>query len=416
VPDAAVLPGRPDAPASRSVDRADALLAGRRLLVVVGALVLLRAVVLLGALPTDDSRRVSAYFTDGARYHQIASAEGTPYRDFEVEHPPVAVAFIELVDGDDTRGTLRTLGLASLALDLLTLAAVAYGFGRRAALAYLVLSTPFLFLPFIYFRVDLLVVALAVWGLALVKRGADAAGGGLLALAVFSKLWPLAVLPVVVVAGKRRAAISAAAVGLAGGLGWFLLGGVGGIEQVVTFRGARGFQIESIAGGVARLFTGEFPRRESGALRTGNPPFVVTLVLGALMVLGVAWVWWRVHRTREPTDRLLYGIAPLTAVTIFMVCSPLLSPQYLVWLVPFGALAWVYGERAMAALVGLSVVATMVLTQVYGPLNDGLPVGHAALAFRNALLLAIITVGVVRIRAVTSRPLTSRGEPVHAHA
>ena len=84
-----------------------------------------------------------------------------------------------------------------------------------------------------------------------------------------------------------------------------------------------------------------------------------------------------------------------------MVCSPLLSPQYLVWLVPFGAVAWVYGERVLGALVGLSVVATMLLTQVYGPLNDDLPVGHGALAFRNALLLAIVAVGIVRVRAET---------------
>ncbi len=411
MPDAAVLPGRPDVPASSSVTGADSLLAGRRLLVVVCALVVLRAVVLLAALPTDDSRRISAYFTDGARYHAIASAEGTPYRDFEVEHPPVAVAFLELVDGGDTRGTLRSLGLASFALDLLTLGAVVYGFGRRAGLAYLVLSTPFLFLPFIYFRVDLLVVALTLWGMALLKRGADTAGGGLLAVSVFAKLWPLAVLPLVVVAEKRRATISAAVVGFAGAAGWFLLGGISGFEQVITFRGARGFQIESVVGGVSRLFSGAFPRQESGALRTGDPPFVVTLALGAVMVAGVAWVWWRVHRRGVPSDRLLYGIAPLTAVTIFMVCSPLLSPQYLVWLVPFGAIAWVYGERTMTALVGLSVVVTMLLTQVYGPLNDAHAIGHAVLAARNALLLAIVVVGVLRLRA---EPMQTEWADAHA--
>jgi hypothetical protein len=174
---------------------------------------------------------------------------------------------------------------------------------------------------------------------------------------------------------------------------------------VLTFRGARGFQIESVAGGVTRLFSGAIPRSESGALRAGDAPFAVTLLLGITMAVGVAWVWWRAYGSGVRSDQLVYGIAPLTAVTTFMVCAPLLSPQFLVWIVPFGALAWVYGERVLGALVGLAVVATMLLTQVYGPLNDDLPVGHGALGFRNGLLLAIVVVGLVRVHAETSEPV-----------
>jgi hypothetical protein len=53
----------------------------------------------------------------------------------------------------------------------------------------------------------------------------------------------------------------------------------------------------------------------------------------------------------------------------------------------------------------------MLLTQVYGPLNDGAALGHGMLALRNTLLLAIVAVGVARVRAETSRP-----EPTRAHA
>ena len=414
MPDAAVLSGRADAPVASAVSRDERIFTGRRLLVVVFALVALRAVFLIAALPTDHSPRVSAYFTDGERYHRVANADGTPYRDHTVEYPPVTVAFIELVDGDDVRSTLWRLGVASFVLDLLVLAAIAYGFGRRAAVAYLVLSTPFVLLPFIYFRVDLLVVALTMLGLALAKRNRQLAGGGLLALAVFAKLWPLVVLPVLLVDGRRRAAVTAAIAGAVGAVAWFAVGGVVGFEQVLTFRGARGFQIESVAGGVTRWFTGEIPRSESGALRIGDVPFAATLALGVLMAFGVAWTWWRAWRSGVRSERLMYGVAPLTAVTIFMVCSPLLSPQFLVWIVPFGAIAWACGERVLSGLVGLVVVATMLLTQVYGPLNDDLPVGHGALAFRNGLLLAIVVVGLWRVATETRQAAVGVGAPTAA--
>jgi len=41
----------------------------------------------------------------------------------------------------------------------------------------------------------------------------------------------------------------------------------------------------------------------------------------------------------------------------------------------------------------------MLLTQVYAQLNDDLVAGHAMLALRNGLLLAVIGVGAVRLVA-----------------
>ncbi|MET0420438.1 MAG: glycosyltransferase family 87 protein, partial [Acidimicrobiia bacterium] len=257
----------------RTTSQSGFVVSARILLAVACVLVGFRAAALLSALPTEHSPRVSAYFTDAERYHHIAAHSGVPYADFEVEYPPVTLAFIEVVAQGDVRSTLRGVGLASFVLDLLTLGAVAYGFGRRAGLAYLVLSTPLFLLPFVYFRVDFLVVALTAWGLALVKRKFDASGGALLALAVFAKLWPLTVVPLVLVQRRPRAIVSVVACGAVGALGWLLVGGTAGFQQVLTFRGAKGFQIESVVGGMTRLFTGETPRSESGALRVGDMPF-----------------------------------------------------------------------------------------------------------------------------------------------
>lgn len=371
-----------------------------RLLLVAAVLVLvgLRVLSLVDALQDDGRKNVPAFRGDARRYLEIAQSKGTPYADFEVEYPPVTLALTDAIAGDDTRSTLVHVGVVMLALDLLIVAGMAYGWGARAMLAYLVLSTPFLFLPFIYFRVDLLSVALAIWGLALVRRHHDVGGGVLLALAVFAKLWPLAVLPALIAARRGRALVSAVATGLVGAVAWFAIAGTRGFEQVLTFRGARGWQIESVTGGIVRWFTGEFPRSESGALRVGDAPLWATLALGLTMLVAVGWIWREVV-VHDADDVTIYGVAPLTAITVFMVCSPLLSPQFVLWLVPFAAICWIGRERVLSALVGISVLATMLLTQLYMPLNNDQLSGHAALAARNALLLGIVVVGICRVRA-----------------
>jgi len=45
----------------------------------------------------------------------------------------------------------------------------------------------------------------------------------------------------------------------------------------------------------------------------------------------------------------------------------LLSPQYMVWLLPFAAISWVLGARRIAALAGIAIVGTMLLVRVTSP-------------------------------------------------
>src|SRR6266545_4202324 len=79
-----------------------------------------------------------------ARFTEIASAEGRPYRDFPVEYPPVSLAAIEAVAGTNRNQTGANLVWFMVLCDLVTVAALAFGWGRRAAVYYLLLTVPLL--------------------------------------------------------------------------------------------------------------------------------------------------------------------------------------------------------------------------------------------------------------------------------
>ncbi len=374
---------------------------GHWLAFAIAALVAVRVLAIAVVLDKPASYATgTAYSNDAANYHRIATHPGTPYRDFAVEFPPVTLAFIDAVDGHDVTATMHHLAWAALAFDVLAAAALAYGWGRRAALAYLVLGLPLLMRPFVYFRVDLLSVALAAWACALVKRRRDAAGGAVLAVAVLAKLWPLALGPALVVKRRWRALTTAAVTGLVG-LGWWVAeSGTRGIEQVVTFRHAHGWQIESVPGELVRLVTRSSIYKESGAIRTGDMSSAARLVLGLLLVGLTTLVWWKVHSAlaRGRGEDVAWGPGALAAVAVFMACSPLLSPQYGVWLLPFAAVCWIDDERLLALLSAAACVLTMLLTQQYPSLEAGGVLGHTVLMARNGMLVAIV---VVALRTIT---------------
>src|SRR6266545_2678241 len=152
----------------------------RQVKLLVGLLIVFRVVVLLGmiiGLPHGTS--YNRFDADAARYHHIASAAETPYRDFQVEVPPIALGAIELIDGATPRATAIRLGWTMLVLDLFVAAVLWVTWGWRATVGYLVLGLPLAFI--IYFRLDLISIALAALATALVHRGRERSGGVILA-------------------------------------------------------------------------------------------------------------------------------------------------------------------------------------------------------------------------------------------
>lgn len=319
------------------------------------------------------------------RFHEIATSAGVPYRDFPVEYPIGELALIKVI-GPWAPDVARTLlALVAFAADIVAFAAIRAGWGKGAARRYLVLGLPLLL--FIYRRADLASVALAVLGLALLERKREKSGGATLAVATLVKLWPGVLLPAVFIRRRFQGAWTYAITLAAGMLVWVVIGGPSAISQVVTFRGSTGWEVESTVGTIVWAATGE-QRFEQGAARTGSIPswFAVATVL--LLLTGLGAIWRRAAiRGLEPA-----GAPALAAVAMLLVTSSLLSPGYMAWLLPWGAIASERQKR-WAWLTFVPCLLTAVLVAKWNlliPHLRGQAWSQALLLLRNLSLLAIL--------------------------
>jgi hypothetical protein len=103
---------------------------------------------------------------------------------------------------------------------------------------------------------------------------------------------------------------------------------------------------------------------------------------------------------RRPDARTLV-LASLATAVAFAALGKVLSPQFLIWVAPLGALALAWGERALAA----SIAAALVLTQVEFPAHYVEVVAREpwALALVAARDITLLVVLALALRAV-SRP------------
>jgi hypothetical protein len=381
----------------RSMTRSRDAAEGRRLrpwiLAAVVALTTVRIALLIHAV-WDVSPSGYGLGNNARRYHDIATIEGTPYRDAAVEVPPVALAAIELLDDGDTRALARRMAVAMFACDVAIALALWWAWGRRNSLLYWAIGTPLAY--HVYLRIDLLAVLLAVIAIALVRRQRQLGAAVPLAAGVFVKLWPVALLPSLVASGRRRALVASAAAIVLGGLAWLAWVGPDGPRQVVTLRNATGWEFQTPWGLVLWQVRGFLPRLQSGALRVGT---IDPWVRAALATAWFAIALWTTARTRHRPD-VADGAGATVTVGSLLLLSPLFSDQFVSWLVP-----WV---AAMDDDRG-SIWATIATTAAAGAvalsgsrLGDDATVVAALLALRNAAVL-VVTVAAIVVVARTPR-------------
>jgi glycosyl transferase family 87 len=342
------------------------------------ALVALRIVVLVLAI---EAGRTSGPTDDLARFAEIKDQVGVPYRDFPVEYAPVETLIVRFGMSTDPVATAARVAVLAFVADIATWWAVRIGWGARAGERYLWLGAPLL--VFLYTRFDLVPVALAAWGAVLAIRGSQRAGGATIAIAALTKLWPAVLIPGFLVAGCKRAFAWAVVAG--GGLiaVWVAFGGISGLTDVLTFRHAGGWEVESTVGTVVWIATGGPIRIEAGAPRVGSvSPFASGALLVALT--GSIVAIWMVAMRRK---RAAFGAASVAAIGALLACSSVFSLQYAAWLLPWAAVAWAEDDRRQFWTVAVIEVLTAILFIVYEPQRATL--AQTLLIARSLLVIAL---------------------------
>jgi hypothetical protein len=120
----------------------------------------------------------------------------------------------------------------------------------------------------------------------------------------------------------------------------------------------------------------------------------VALLFTALLALALAWIVLAATRGGDVRRLVLLGLA---AVTAFVVLGKVLSPQFMIWLLPFAAVLWAWGERLPAVLCAVAAVLTQ--TWFPGRYFDLVAEDDAVVllvALRNLVLLALLAVTLAR--------------------
>jgi hypothetical protein len=337
--------------------------------------------------------RVIVIGSDFDNYYDIGTKPGRPYVDYPVEFPVATAQIFRTlapIAGNRQRFGV-SLVMLNVAADVAIAGALYWGWGIDAAACYALITIPLLDLFFL--RMDLWSTALTTIAAAAWRRDRGVLTAiGLVAGAAF-KLWPLMFFPLLLVAPGPRRRISPLAAACASGLvalaDWLWVAGPSGLYQVLTFRGARGWEVESTVGALWILIDRSSMRVESSAWRIGTTNGPISILLFALGGFPCLWMIWRGART----GRLGAGWAGGLSVLLFT--SALLSPQFLVWMAPASGVAWAENDRRTSVLTGLAVFLTNLEFKAFAPLLRGAPRALLTVNSRN-LLLAFIAFDVAR--------------------
>lgn len=304
-----------------------------------------------------------------------------PYRDFAFEYPPAALPPMLLANylswsyATSFAVLMGICGAGCIVLAASALRAVNAG-TERTWLALIAIGIAPLALGSLFdTRYDLWPTLLAVGGLAALTRERPILSGGLLGLGFAAKLWPAVLVPIAVAylwrrRGRRSAVLHVAAfagVAVACFLPFVILA-PHGVRAMFADQLDRPLQVESL-GAAVLMAAHHFGLRPLTTLSThgaqglsGRGAGLAADLSTLFEVVAVVTIWIIFARRRNP-DREAVLLAAAAAVAALVAFDRVLSPQYLIWIVPFIPL--VRGARGFYASMALFVA--LGLTQTYFP-------------------------------------------------
>jgi Glycosyltransferase family 87 len=294
---------------------------------------------------------------------EIRSGE-VPYRDFAVEYPPGAlVAFLGpsyLSDATSLADYSKWFGRSMALLGLCGVLLVAW-LRRTGAVVFVALS-PILIGSLAETRFDVWPAVLCTAAVLALLAGRHRIGWSFLGLAFAAKLYAFVVVPLAVVMTLRRrgprelarAAGCGALVVLALYMPFVVLA-PHGLWESMWRQASRPLEIESLAATYLKTFAHPQVISAEGALAiAGHGTLAGAVTVVGIGVLIALWALFA-GGLADDDSFLRYAAA---CVTAFIAFGKVISPQYLIWLVPLVPL--VRGRRGIAAVALL--VASLVAT------------------------------------------------------
>jgi uncharacterized membrane protein len=345
--------------------------------------------------------------------HEMTSGRW-PYRDFFDEYPVLAQPLffaIRLLPGPfvtSFKWTMAICGAAAIVLLVELLVTLGAPLLRIVVAAGVAGLSPLLVGPVFLNTYDLFPALLTTGALLAFLQGRRTTPYVLLALAVAAKVYPVVLLPLVLVDAWERGGREA----VKRALGWFAgvlvlvhlpfaIIGPGGLRFSYWLQLKRGLEVESLAGGVLlvldRLGLHHVTLRdEAPGSRdvVGSLPGALAVVSSLAVVTAVLYVAWLYRR-----GHLDWLVAAAAAVTAFVAFNKVLSPQYTAWLVP------------LVPAVGLAASGVLVVVLALTHLEwDRFATGHGSvehwgqvlswwILVRDLALVALFVLLVVKLRA-----------------
>lgn len=340
---------------------------------------------------------------DFAPEAEAIEAGALPYRDERLEYPPLAIPVLLapawLGDGLEDYDTAFQAMMLGFDLGIVALLGLALPGGRRQVLGALAVYTLGVVAvsgivldgsdieqaPLVLDRFDLVAALLVLAAVLARDRGLSAAWSALLATATMVKAYPAALFGALLRGERRPLAVALAA--LAPLLVAAALVLIPGDEfGAIGYHTERGLQIESLAatpleiaaiddpGRAAQLGSGSYEYAGPGAEQARAA--TIGLLVGTYAL--VLWAGWR---GGAPNLKLATAL-----LAVIVVLSPVLSPQFLFWLLPVSAAAW--GLRIQNAVLLAAFVLTQMMLQYYARVIVDFDAEFVwRLAARNAVLL-----------------------------
>ena len=348
-------------------------------------------------------------------YGDAIVAGQVPYRDFAVEYPPGALLPMLAPELTSSRGNFGEYGhsfekwMAGAGVLMTLLAALALAALRppplRAGVAMLLVgASPLLLGNLMLSRFDLWVAALTVGALAALVWERDTTSAIVLGAAIATKLFPAVFVPIGLVwvwrrRGRRAAVVWTALVAAVCAVVFlpFAVLSPGGVGHSFGVQLDRPLQLESLGGAILIALHNDAGTTlhvfSTVSQNLSGPGAHAAAVLSSVaQVVALLAVWLLYARGPATRERLVTYAA--AAVVAFVAFDKVLSPQYLIWLIPLVPLV-------RSRLAQVLLLAALVLTQIEFPArywqlaNDFRPSIAAVVLARDLVLVALAVLLVI---------------------